>query len=211
LKRIDTLAKFSKALEKWNERFSVENYLFGKHPNHYLVAQKEILKPGKALMIADGEGRNSVWLAQQGLTVDAFDFSPIAIEKAKKLAAENSTHVNFICSDWQSFAWQQNAYDYIIGIFFQFADPEERQELFRLMDQSLKVGGLMILQGYGQKQLQYNTGGPGVLENLYTEELLKNAFQDYQILDCTTYEKEIDEGDGHAGMSALVGYVGKKR
>ena len=111
------MAKFSKALERWNERFSIQNYLFGKTPNHYLVAQKEHLKPGKALVIADGEGRNSVWLAQQGLSVEAFDFSPIAIEKAKILALEKGANVNFICSDWQSFAWEKNAYDYVVGIF----------------------------------------------------------------------------------------------
>lgn len=204
------MAKFSKALERWNERFSIQNYLFGKNANHYLVAQKEHFKNGKALVIADGEGRNSVWLAQQGLSVDAFDFSPIAIEKAKNLALEKGANVNFICSDWQSFAWQNNAYDYVVGIFFQFADPEERKTLFALMDKSLKSGGLMIIQGYGENQLQYNTGGPGVLENLYTEELLKNAFPNYEVIDSSTYEKEIEEGDGHAGMSALVGFVGKK-
>ena len=78
------------------------------------------------------------------------------------------------------------------------------------MDHSLKPGGLMIIQGYGEKQLQYKTGGPGVIENLYTESLLKNAFPNYEILDSCTYEKEIDEGDGHDGMSALVGFVARK-
>ena len=204
------MAKFSKALERWNERFSVDNYLFGKNPNHYLVAQKSRLKPGKALMIADGVGRNSVWLAQQGIEVDAFDFSPVAIEKAKRLATENGVQINFTCSDWQSFPWKDQSYDYVVGIFFQFADPVERVQLFSHMDQTLKSGGLMMIQGYGEKQLQYNTGGPGVLENLYTEELLKTSFPHYELLDCSTYEKEIEEGDGHAGMSALVGFVGKK-
>ena len=74
------MAKFSKALERWNERFSNEGYLFGQQVNHYLAAQKDRLHGGKALAIADGEGRNSVWLAQQNLEVEAFDFSPVAIE-----------------------------------------------------------------------------------------------------------------------------------
>jgi SAM-dependent methyltransferase len=204
------MAKFSKALERWNERFSTEGYLFGRQVNHYLAAQKDRLHGGKALAIADGEGRNSVWLAQQGIEVEAFDFSPVALEKAKQLARANNVSVNFQCSDWQSFAWSLNAYDYVVGIFFQFADPQERAEIFAKMDQSLRPGGLLIIQGYGEKQLDYNTGGPGVLENLYTEDLLKSAFVGYKILDSRAYEQAIEEGDGHAGMSALVGLVAQK-
>jgi SAM-dependent methyltransferase len=204
------MAKFGQALQRWNERFSTNEYLFGKKVNHYLAAQQDRLHGGKALAIADGEGRNSVWLAQQGIDVDAFDFSPVAIEKAKKLAQDKNVSVDFQCSDWQSFAWSKNVYDYVVGIFFQFADPEDRAEIFAKMDQSLKPGGLLIIQGYGEKQLDYSTGGPGVLENLYTEDLLKSAFSDYQILDSRTYEQAIEEGDGHAGMSALVGFVAQK-
>ena len=204
------MAKFSKSLERWNDRFSVDHYLFGQDANHYLVEQQKYLKTGSVLAIADGEGRNSVWLAQQGLQVDAFDFSPVAIQKAQKLAQSKDAQVHFVCSDWQSFDWGQDRYDYVVGIFFQFADPQDRKELFAKMHQTLKPGGLMIIQGYGEKQLEYKTGGPGVLENLYTEELLKSTFSDYQVLDSRTYEKEISEGDGHEGMSSLVGFVGKK-
>jgi len=204
------VAKFGQALQRWNERFSSEEYLFGQQVNHYLAAQQNRFHGGKALAIADGEGRNSVWLAQQGIEVEAFDFSPVAIEKAKKLAKAKNASVDFQCSDWQSFHWTKNTYDYVVGIFFQFADPEDRAEIFAKMDQTLKSGGLIIIQGYGEKQLDYNTGGPGVLENLYTEDLIKSAFAGYHILDCCTYEQAIEEGDGHAGMSALVGFVAQK-
>ena len=204
------MAQFTDAQEKWNKRFSTENYVFGKQVNHYLAAQKDRLHPGKVLAIADGEGRNSVWLAQQGMQVDAFDFSQIAIDKAQQLANENAVSVNYMCSDWQNFAWNEKTYDYVVGIFFQFADPQSRAEIFHRMDLSLKPGGLMIIQGYAPKQMEFNTGGPGVLENLYTEELIHSSFSNYQILDSCTYEKYIEEGDGHVGMSALIGFVGKK-
>lgn len=204
------MAKFSQSLDRWNSRFSTPNYLFGTKVNHYLSSQKDRLDIGKALSIADGEGRNSVWLTQQGIAVDAFDFSPVAIEKANQLARENRVSVHFSCSDWQSFVWPKSTYDYVVGIFFQFADPQDRAEIFARMDQSLKSGGLVIIQGYSEKQLEYNTGGPGVLENLYTEDLLRSAFAGYQIIDSRTYEQEIEEGDGHAGMSALVGFVAQK-
>jgi SAM-dependent methyltransferase len=147
------------------------------------------LQKGKALSIADGEGRNSVWLASQGFEVDAFDFSPVAIEKAKKLATKQQVNVNFQCSDWQSFDWKANHYDTIAGIFFQFADPEARTELFQKLNFALKLGGTLIIQGYGKEQMQ---------------------FKGYKTLDLQTYLQEVDEGPGHSGMSALVGFIGKK-
>jgi 2-polyprenyl-3-methyl-5-hydroxy-6-metoxy-1,4-benzoquinol methylase len=204
------MTQFSNPLTRWNERFSTESYLFGEKPNRYLAEKTPQLQKGKALSIADGEGRNSVWLASQGFEVDAFDFSPIAIEKANKLAATQQVNVNFHCSDWQSFDWKANHYDTIAGIFFQFADPEARTELFHKLNFALKPGGTLIIQGYDKEQMQYKTGGPGILENLYDEELLLSSFKGYKTLDLQTYLQEVDEGPGHSGMSALVGFIGKK-
>ena len=131
------MTKFTNPLARWNERFSSDNYLFGEKPNQYLADKTPLLHKGKALSIADGEGRNSVWLASQGFDVDAFDFSPIAIEKAKKLAAKHQVSVNFQCNDWEGFDWRANHYDTIAGIFFQFADPESRTELFEKLNHAL--------------------------------------------------------------------------
>ena len=202
--------QFSSPLARWNERFSSENYLFGEKPNQYLFDKTPLLKKGKALAIADGEGRNSVWLASQGFSVDAFDFSPVAIAKAKKLAAKQHVNVNFYCNDWQSFNWTADTYDTIAGVFFQFADPKQRTDLFEKLNLSLKPGGTLIIQGYGKEQISYQSGGPGILENLYDEELLVSSFMDYKILDIQTYLHEVNEGPGHSGLSALVGYVGQK-
>ena len=204
------MTQFTNPLARWNERFSTVNYLFGEKPNQYLAEKTPLLQNGKALSIADGEGRNSVWLASQGFDVDAFDFSPVAIEKAKKLADKQQVSVNFHCNDWESFDWKAERYDTIAGIFFQFADPGARTELFEKLNFTLKPGGTLIIQGYGKAQMQYNTGGPGILENLYDEELLLSAFNGYKVLDLKTYLQEVDEGPGHSGMSALVGYIGQK-
>lgn len=204
------MTQFNNPLARWNERFSSENYLFGKQPNRYLLEKIALLRKGKALSIADGEGRNSVWLATQGFEVDAFDFSPVAIEKAQKLADAHQVRVNFHCSDWQNFDWQPEQYDAIAGIFFQFADPESRTKLFEKLNFALKPGGTLILQGYGKSQMKYKSGGPGILENLYDEELLLSSFSGYKTLDLRTYLEEVDEGPGHSGMSALVGFVGQK-
>ena len=204
------MTNFTNPLARWNERFSTEDYLFGKRPNAYLAEKTPLLQKSMALCIADGEGRNSVWLASQGFEVDAFDFSPVAMSKAEKLAAKNNVNVNFKCSDWESFHWKPNHYDTIAGIFFQFADPGPRQDLFEKLHSSLKPGGTLIIQGYGKEQLNYKTGGPGILENLYDEEFLLTSFPGYKVLDLITYEQEVDEGQGHSGMSALVGFVGQK-
>lgn len=204
------MTAFSNPQTTWNQRFATEHYLFGEGPNAYLQAQAKHLVPGTALAVADGEGRNGVWLAQQGLAVDAFDFSDNAVRKAQALAAKHGVALNCICSDWQSFDWKLAHYDNIVGIFFQFATPDERAQLFQRMDESLKPGGTLIIQGYTPKQLDYNTGGPGKLVHLYDETLMLDAFGHLDILDLRTYEADITEGTGHKGMSGLLGLTARK-
>ena len=202
---------FANPKERWSQRFNTADYIFGEMPNDYLKSQRSHLKSGKALAIADGEGRNAVWLAEQGLEVDSFDFIQSAVDKASKLASTRNVKVNAVCSDWQSFEWKPSTYDNVVGIFFQFVGPEERAQLFRKMDLVLKPGGVLVIQGYSTEQLKYNTGGPGKLDDLYDEAMLLNAFTSYDVLDVKTYEAEIFEGSAHKGMSGLLGFVGRKR
>ena len=137
---------FSNPQAMWDKRFSTPDYVFGEEPNAFLVSQAALLGKGHALALADGEGRNSVWLAKQGFTVDAFDFSAPAIVKAKALADKHKVRVNFSCSAWQDFDWQAARYDLVAGIFFQFATPDERTELFQKINDSLKLGNEMLGQ-----------------------------------------------------------------
>ena len=199
------MATFINPLARWNSRFSAEGYLFGESPNAYLADMTPSLKAGKTLSLADGEGRNSVWLAKQGFETDAFDFSPVGVQKAQQLADKHGVKVNYHCSDWAP-----HRYDNVVGVFFQFVDPASRSALFAKMDQALKPGGVLLIQGYGKDQLKYKTGGPGELDHLYDEELLLSAFSNYKVLDLKTYTAEVDEGAGHKGMSALVGFVARK-
>jgi SAM-dependent methyltransferase len=204
------MSGFTNPRAVWDKRFSTPDYVFGEEPNAFLVSQAALLAKGQALAVADGEGRNSVWLVQQGFSVDAFDFSAPAIAKAQALATKHQVSVNFTCSDWQSFDWPTAHYDLVAGIFFQFATPDERAVLFEKIKDSLKPGGLLIIQGYGKNQLNYNTGGPGKLDHLYDDALMHEAFAGYDVLICNTYETTIQEGAGHSGMSALVGFVARK-
>lgn len=204
------MSTFNNPQQTWNQRFAAEHYVFGEAPNAYLKSQAAHLVPGTALAVADGEGRNGVWLAQQGLKVDAFDFSDNALHKARALAQSRQVAVNWVHSDWQSFYWRPAHYDNVVGIFFQFATPEERGTLFAGMLDSLKPGGTLIIQGYTPRQLDFNTGGPGKLAHMYDESLMLDAFGEMDILDLRTYEAEIAEGTGHQGMSGLLGLTARK-
>ena len=194
----------------WNQRFSTPDYLFGEEPNAFLASQAKRLGHGRALALADGEGRNSVWLAGQGFDVDAFDFSQPAVSKAQQLAQKRGVQVNFQCTDWQSFDWRSQHYDLVAGVFFQFVAPDDRARLFQKMDNALKSGGILVIQGYSKDQLKYNTGGPGKLDHLYDETMLRQAFSGYEVLVSQTYEAILEEGSRHKGTSALVGFVARK-
>lgn len=203
---------FADATQFWNERFDNDEFIFGKEPNEYLVEQvSAYLKPNSpVLCIADGEGRNGVWLAKQGMRVTGFDVSDVALAKANQFAKDNQVSIQYSLCDTDGFDWQINAYDAIIAIFIQFADPEMRARIFKQVHQALKPGGIFILQGYTPKQLEYKTGGPSLLEHLYTEEMIRQLSQGFEILDLRCYEKELSEGARHTGMSALLGMVAKK-
>ncbi len=203
---------FADATQFWNERFDKEEFIFGKEPNEYLVEKtKQYLKPkDKVLCIADGEGRNGVWLAKQGMQVIGFDASDIALAKAKQFAKDNQVQVEYSFSDTDSYAWQENTYDAVIGIFIQFADPAMRARIFEQAYKATKPGGLFILQGYTPKQLDYKTGGPSLIEHLYAEMMIRDLAKDFEILELVSYEKELSEGPRHTGKSALLGLVARK-
>lgn len=203
---------FVDASNFWNERFNKDEFIFGKEPNEYLVSQsREYLKPGNTVLcIADGEGRNGVWLAKQGMKVTGFDVSDIALAKARQFAIDNQVFVDYSLCDCDSFHWQANAYDAVVGIFIQFSDPAMRARIFEQVYFCLKPGGVFILQGYTPKQLEYKTGGPSLIEHLYTEEIIRDLAKDFAILDLSCYEKELSEGVRHSGMSALLGMTAKK-
>ncbi len=195
----------------WDERFSIPDYHFGREPNAFLAAQQpRFTAGGSALCVADGEGRNSVWLAKQGLRVTAFDISQIGVDKAHKLAAEAGVAVDYRIADINDWDWDAAQFDYVAAIFFQFASPAERARIFAGMQRALRPGGTLILQGYGLRQLEYKTGGPGVAENLYTTTLLRESFAALDILHLAEHDSEIHEGRGHGGMSALVDLVGRR-
>lgn len=196
----------------WNERYAGEEYHFGTEPNVFLRQQHSWLKPGMScLAVADGEGRNGVWLAQQGLEVLSVDSSPVAIAKAQKLAGERGVSVEFELADLLQWDWGVARFDVVVAIFIQFAPPGARAQMFANLRRCLKPGGGLLLQGYTPRQLDYKTGGPSQVENLYTESLLRAEFADMEIVHLHEHDSVIHEGTGHDGMSALIDLVARKR
>ena len=197
----------------WNTRFrdAGDDYLFGVEPNRWLVRHADALAGcNSVLAVADGEGRNSVWLAQQGFAVTASEISPVALAKARKLAAGRQVSVNFERADLLTHVWPQAVYDAVVAVFIQFVGPQERAAVFGGLKSAVKPGGVVLLQGYTPKQLEYKTGGPPSIDHLYTPELLRVLFGDWEILRLEAYEDELAEGTGHKGRSALIGLVAKK-
>jgi cyclopropane fatty-acyl-phospholipid synthase-like methyltransferase len=202
---------FDDAREVWDGRFDTDQYIFGTEPNRFLASQLQRLRPGaRALSVADGEGRNSVWLALQGLTVDAVEISPRAVEKARRLAADRGVEVHFEVADVREWRWPAARYDVIAAIFIQFASPAERARLFARIRRALEPGGLVILEGYGVRQIEYGTGGPPHVAHLYTREMLDQAFRDFEILVLEEREDWLEEGTKHVGRSVLVDLVARK-
>ena len=195
----------------WDTRYAGDDYLFGTAPNAFLARQAGRLRPGgRALAVADGEGRNGVWLARQGLEVVSLDGSAVAQEKAARLAKAEGVGLELVLADLEQWQWPAAAFDVVVGIFMQFAAPPLRTRLFAGMQQALKPGGLLLLEGYRPEQRGYGTGGPATEEKFYTEALLKSAFDGLEILALDSYDAAIEEGQGHDGMSALIDLVARK-
>lgn len=198
-------------MNRWDERYTGDAFLFGTRPNAFLAAQKHWLPArGAALAVADGEGRNGVWLAEQGLDVRAVDASPVGQAKSRRLAAERGVVMQQELADLARWEFGSERFDVIAAIFIQFADPALRTRLFAGMQEALKPGGVLLMEGYRPEQLGYGTGGPSDIENLYTETLLRDGFPALEIEHLAAYDAAIHEGAGHDGMSALIDLVARK-
>ena len=197
-------------LDRWNRRFAEEGYLFGEAPNRFLAGQAAALRPGRALCVADGEGRNGVWLAGQGWQVVSLDFSDVAQRKAADLAARQGVRLDLVQADVHAWDYPPAAFDLVADIFSQFSPPDDRARKWAGMARTLRPGGHLIVHGYTPDQLRHGTGGPRDPAHLYTEDLLRGAFPGFDILHLEAVETVLDEGPGHRGPSAVIGLVARR-
>src|SRR6266436_25173 len=197
--------------QRWEKRFSVPDYVFGIEPNAFLKSQADMLpESGTALAVADGEGRNGVWLAERGLDVLSTDWSPIALGKAQALAKRRGVALRTVEVDVVRWQWPVAQFDVVVAIFIQFLTPDERRYVFSAMRNALRPGGLLLIEGYRPEQLNYRTGGPSLVENLYTRALFEAEFGSLSELRITEHDSMTSEGTGHVGMAALIDLVGRK-
>lgn len=192
----------------WDERFSIEEYLFGAEPAQALVKLEHYLIPqGETLVIADGEGRNSVYLASKGFKVTASDASTVANIKARALAASQNVEVNYQVEDFFDIDWSAQQYDNIVGIFFQFIPPDKIKQVLTALRTAIKKGGTLLIHGYTPQQIELATGGPKDASLMYTKELFEDLFENVEILVNKEYQMHLTEGSGHNGPSALIDFV----
>ena len=202
---------FDNPLETWNARFARDEFHFGEEPNAFLRAQAHRLpRGGSVLCVADGEGRNSVWLAEQGMQVTAFDFAPNAVHKAKRLAQRRNVSVTHELGDIYAWPWTSTRYAALVAIFIQFLPPDSRDSVFAGMQDAVEPHGLFLLEGFRPEQVDFGTGGPPRREHMYTRAWLETRFAGWEILSFEEYDAVIQEGKAHNGMSALIDLVARK-
>lgn len=196
----------------WSDRYAnAEGFLFGEAPSVFPTAHAHHLPGnGTVLAVADGEGRNGVWLAEQGHDVHAIDGSTVALEKSRGLAERRGVALRHEHIDLTNWDWPEASYDSVVAIFIQFADPEFRAEIFANMQRAVKPGGVILLHGYRPEQVDYGTGGPPNRAHMYDAALLRDAFGEFEILHLAEYDTEVSEGAGHSGMSALIDLVARR-
>ncbi len=193
----------------WDERYKSAEYAYGKEPNDFLVETAGKMAGGKVLSLADGEGRNGVFLAQKGCDVTSVDSSQPGLDKAQKLATERNVKITTIHADLAEFKIEPDAWDAIVSIFCHLP-TEIRKPLHRQVVNGLTAGGIYILEGYGKDQLKNKTGGPPTLDLLFDLDVIKSELDGLEFLHAVEIEREVNEGAFHAGKSSVVQIVACK-
>ncbi len=195
--------------DKWDERYGVDEYVYGKEPNLFLKQNVNVIPKGNVLCVADGEGRNGVWLAKQGYRVTSLDFSPKAIEKIKGLAQKNDVSIKTIYADLLSYDFGNNKYDGIISIFSHF-NIDDTNKLHSKYFNALKPNGVFLTEVFAKEQLPLKTGGPKDISLLYDTQDIQNSFPSGKIELLQKDVVYLHEGDMHDGKAVVVRAIIRK-
>lgn len=193
----------------WDERYSTKEYIYGTEPNSFLKAYAKDLA-GPVLSIAEGEGRNAVFLASLGLQVLGVDCSGVGLEKAKELAKTHGVSIDTEVADLGDFFPKENTYGTVTSIFAHLPS-DLRAHLYPLLEKSLKPGGLLVLEAYTEEQLNNDTGGPKNADMLMSLDKLRSEFPNLEIIELRKLERDVIEGSYHSGLASVVQFIGQKR
>ena len=200
--------------DKWDERYSGSEYIYGEHPNVYLKEQIDKLPVGHILFVGEGEGRNAVYAAKLGWKVSAFDISSEGKKKSQQLARKNNVHIDFEVGDVNEKNYENEEFDVIALIFTHFPQ-ETRSYIHKKLSGYLRSGGFIIVEAFSKNQIRYqaknpNAGGPKSVNVLYTVEDIKHDFEDFEIVELNETEIYLSEGTHHDGLSSVIRLTGKK-
>ncbi len=187
----------------WDERYSTDDYAYGKAPNAFLVERHAAIPKGRVLSLAEGEGRNAVFLARQGYAVTAVDGSAVGLAKARRLAAENGVAIETIHADLAEFDFGEACWDGIVSIFCPLPSAL-RAAVHRHVVAGLRPGGVFLLEAYRPEQVRYGTGGGKDTDTMQTLASLEAELAGLSFLHLAAVEREIVEGSYHTGVGAVV-------
>lgn len=193
----------------WDQRYNTDEFMYGIKPNTFLAEHAERLI-GPVLSLAEGEGRNAVYLASLGLDVLGVDISAVGLSKARMLAAARGTVIQTMVADLTIYTPPPQIFSSVVAIFAHLPS-KDRKRLHSVVEDALKPGGIILLEGYSQIQTRYKTGGPEDLDMLFTTAGIESDFPQCEILLCREIEREVLEGRLHTGMAGVVQFIGRKR
>ncbi len=198
----------------WNQRYSQDEYAYGKEPNAFFKNELDKLQPGKLFLAAEGEGRNAVYAAQKGWEVVCYDFSEEAQKKALKLAKEKGVSIDYRLGSLADINFDKPEFDAIGIVFVQLPEVIRRQN-FQKMCSFLKSGGTMILEAFSKSHIVDQrenpaVGGPKNIDQLYELDSIKKDFENFDIELAAEVQTNLEEGIYHRGKSSVVRFVGRK-
>jgi SAM-dependent methyltransferase len=201
--------------EKWDQRYAEEEFAYGEQPNNFLQQQLALLKPGRILFPAEGEGRNAAFAAGLGWTVSAFDISIEGQKKALKLAEKKQIVIDYQVGELQELNYTEGQFDVIALIYAHFP-ANIKSLLHQALNKYLNVGGIIIFEAFSKNHLDYlakdeKMGGPRDIESLFSVEEIKADFNNYEILELLETEIDLNEGLYHSGQGSVIRFVGRKR
>lgn len=202
-------------IDRWNERYSKEEFAYGEEPNQYLKEQLENLEVGKILFPAEGEGRNGVYAAKLGWDVFAFDISLEGKKKALRLAQTNQVTIDYQVGELQTLDYSAEQFDVIALIYAHF--PADIKSLYhKTLDRYLRKNGVVIFEAFSKKHLDYiskneKVGGPRDIASLFSIEEIKSDFANYEVIELVEKEIELSEGLFHNGFGSVIRFVGRKK
>jgi SAM-dependent methyltransferase len=196
-------------MSAWDDRYAADGWAFGTEPNDFLRQEARRIPPGRVLCLGEGEGRNAVFLAEQGYEVVGVDQSQVGMDKAQALAQERGVFIETVVSSIEDFDLTEGEWQGIISVFFHLP-PELRKKVHTAVVHGLAPGGILIFEAFTPKQLEYDTGGPPHRDRLISLSDLKEEFEGLELLLAKETEREVHEGRMHTGMSSVVQLVGRR-